>query len=70
MEKLLMYLALGHHSVHGAAAAWTLVSWQLGAVESSVVVARSSGDAEVTVRLVAVKSVGLPVAGSTLFRSG
>ena len=70
MGKLSMYLALGHHSVHGAAAAWTPVSWQLGAVESSVVVARSSGDAEATVRLVAAKSVGLPVAGSTLFRSG
>ena len=70
MGKLLMYLALGHHSVHGAAAAWTPVSWQLGAVESSVVVARSSDDAEATVRLVAAKSVGLPVAGSTLFRSG
>ena len=65
-----MYLALGHHSVHDAAADWTPVSWQLGAVESSVVVARSSGDAEATVRLVAAKSVGLPVAGSTLFRSG
>ena len=70
MGKLLMYLTLGHHSVHGAAAAWTPVSWQLGAVESSVVVARSSGDVEATVRLVAAKSVGLPVAGSTLFRSG
>ena len=65
-----MYLALGHHSVHGAAAAWTPMLWQLGAVESSVVVVRSSGDVEVTVRLVAAKSVGLPVAGSTLFRSG
>ena len=70
MRKLLMYLALGHHSVHGAAAAWTSVSWQLGAVEFSVVVARSSGDAEATVRLVVAKSVDLPVAGSTLFRSG
>ena len=70
MGKLLMYLALGHHLVHDVAAVWTLVSWQLGAVESSVVVAKSSGDAEATVRLVAAKSVGLPVAGSTLFRSG
>ena len=70
MEKLLMYLALGHHSVHGAVAAWTPVSWQLGAVESSVEVARSSDDAEATVRMVTAKSVGLPVAGSTLFRSG
>ena len=66
----MMYLALGHHSVHGAAAAWTPVSWQLGAVESNVVVGRSSGDAEATVRLVAAKSVGLLVVGSTLFRSG
>ena len=65
-----MYLALGHHSVHGAATAWTPVSSQLGAVESSVVVARSSGDAEAMVRLVAAKSVGLSVAGNTLFRSG
>jgi len=39
-----MYLTLGHHLVHGAAAAWTPVSWQLSVVESSVVVARSSGD--------------------------
>ena len=59
-----MYLALGHHSVHGAEAAWTPVLWQLGVVESSVEVARSSGDAEAT-----VESVGLPVAGSTYFRS-
>ena len=66
----MMYLTLGHHSVHGAVAAWTPVSWQLGVVESSVVVARSSGEAEATVRLVVAKSVGLPVAGSTLFRSG
>ena len=65
-----MYLALGHHSVHGAAAAWTPVSWQLSAVESSVVMARSSGNADAMVRLVAAKSVGLPIAGSTLFRSG
>ena len=69
MGKLLMYLALGHHSVHGAVAAWMPVSWQLGAIESSIVVARSSGDEEATVRLVAAKSVGFPVAGSTLFRS-
>ena len=46
------------------------VSRELGTVESSVEVARSSGDAEATVRLVVAKSVGLPVAGSTLFRSG
>ena len=70
MGKLLIYLVLGHHSVHSAAASWMPVSWQLGAVESSVVVARFSGDAEATVRLVAAKSVGLSVAGSTLFRSG
>ena len=44
-----MYLDLGHHSVHGAAAAWMPVSRQLGAVESSVVVARSSGDGGVGV---------------------
>ena len=65
-----MYLALGHHSVHGAATAWTPVSWQVGAVESIVVVTRSSGDAEATVKLVAAKSVGLSVAGNTIFRSG
>ena len=70
MEKQLMYLALDHHSVYGAIAAWTPVSWQLGVVESSVVVARSSGDAEATVRLVAAKSVGLSVTSSILFRSG
>ena len=55
-----MYLVLGHRSVHDAAAAWTPVWRQLGAVES-VVVARSSGDGGVG---------GLPVAGSTRFRSG
>ena len=65
-----MYLVLGHHSVHSAAASWTPVSWQLGAVESSVVATRSSGNAEATVRLVAAKSVGHFVAGSTLFRPG
>jgi len=48
-----MYLALGHHSVHGVAAAWTPVSWQLGVVESSIVVVRSSGDAKATVKFVA-----------------
>jgi len=64
MGKQLMYLALGHHSVHGAEAAWTPVSWQPGVVESSVEVVRFSGDADAT-----AESVGLPVAGSTYFRS-
>ena len=58
-----MYLALGHHTVHDTVAAWTVKSWQLGAVERHHSGARSSGDVEATVRL-----VGLSVAGNTHFR--